>query len=194
MKDNSLILASGSAYRRELLARLGLPFEAWSPDVDERALADEAPRATAVRLARTKAESAAARHPQAWVIGSDQVADLGGEPIGKPGTRDKAREQMRRMRGQTVHFHTGLCLLHGESARRFEHLETTEVVFRRLDDAEIERYLDREPAFDCAGSAKSEALGISLLLRLRGDDPTALVGLPLIALSSMLRDAGFQVP
>lgn len=194
MKDNSLLLASGSAYRRDLLVRLGLPFEAWSPDVDERALAGEAPRGTAMRLARSKAEAAAERHPQAWVIGSDQVADLAGEPIGKPGTREKAREQLRRMRGQTVHFHTGLCLLQGASGRRFEHLETTEVAFRRLDDAEIERYLDREPAYDCAGSAKSEALGISLLERLRGDDPTALVGLPLIALSAMLREAGFQVP
>lgn len=194
MKDNSLILASGSRYRRELLARLGLPFEAWSPDVDESALPGEAPRATAMRLARAKAQAGAARAPQAWVIGSDQVADLGGEPLGKPGARDPAREQLRRMRGRTVHFHTGLCLLHGASGRRFEHLETTEVAFRPLDDAEIERYLDREPAFDCAGSAKSEALGISLLGRLRGDDPTALVGLPLIALSAMLREAGFQVP
>lgn len=194
MKDNSLILASGSPYRRELLARLGLPFEAWSPDVDEGAKPAEAPRETAVRLARVKAEAAAARTPEAWVIGSDQVADLAGEPLGKPGTRDKAREQLRRMRGRTVRFHTGLCLLQGASGQRFEHLETTEVGFRDLSDAEIERYLDREPAFDCAGSAKSEGLGIALLDRLHGDDPTALVGLPLVALAAMLRQAGFQVP
>jgi len=194
LKDNSIILASGSPYRRELLARLGLAFEAWSPDVDESARPGEAPRATAERLARVKAEAGSARFPGAWVIGSDQVADLDGETIGKPLDRERARAQLRRMRGRTVMFHTGLCLFRGPSGRRMEALETTEVAFRDLADMEIERYLDREPAFDCAGSAKSEALGISLLERLRGNDPTALVGLPLIALATMLREAGFQVP
>lgn len=194
MKENSLTLASGSTYRRELLARLGLPFSTLSPDIDEGAMPGEFPRATAVRLARAKAEAGASRSPEAWIIGSDQVADLAGEAIGKPGTREKAREQLRRMRGHTVLFHTGLCLLHGSSGKRFEHVETTEVGFRHLEDDEIERYLDREPAFDCAGSAKSEGLGIALLDRQRGDDPTALVGLPLLALARMLRQAGFQVP
>lgn len=194
MNDFSIVLASGSRYRRELLERLGLPFRTWSPDVDERALPGEAPRATAIRLARAKAEAGRAAHPSAWIIGSDQVADLDGAPIGKPGHRDAAREQLRQMRGRTVRFHTALAVLDPAGAKAREALVTTEVDFRALSDAEIERYLDREPAFDCAGSAKSEALGIALLSRLSGDDPTALVGLPLIELSRMLRDAGFEVP
>lgn len=193
LKDFSIVLASGSRYRRELLERLGLPFRSWSPDVDERALPGEAPRETAARLARVKAEAGRAAHPSAWIIGSDQVAELDGSPIGKPGHREAARAQLRRMRGRTVRFHTALALLDPGGKPR-EALVTTEVDFRELSDAEIERYLDREPAFDCAGSAKSEALGISLLSRLSGDDPTALVGLPLIELSAMLRDAGFEVP
>ena len=187
-------MASGSRYRRELLERLGLPFRTWSPDVDERALPGEVPRATAIRLARVKAEAGRAAHPAAWIIGSDQVADLDGAPICKPGHRDAAREQLRRMRGRTVHFHAALALLDPAGGKAREALVTTDVDFRALSDAEIERYLDREPAFDCAGSAKSEALGISLLSRLSGNDPTALVGLPLIELSRMLRDAGFEVP
>jgi len=187
-----LILASGSAYRRELLARLGLPFQSWTPDVDERPLAGETPRATAVRLARTKADAGARQFPQAWVIGSDQVADHAGSPVGKPGNLENARAQLRQMRGATVQFHTALCLAGPE--RRMEELVSTEVAFRRLTDEEIERYLAREPALDCAGSAKSEGLGIALLEHLRGDDPTALVGLPLIALARMLRAAGFELP
>ncbi len=192
LKDISLILASGSPYRTQLLGRLGLPFEAWSPAVDESALPGESCARTAARLARLKAEAARARFPGAWVIGSDQVAELDGAPIGKPGDRDNARRQLRAMRGRTVTFHTGLCLL--ANGRAHEAVVPTRVAFRRLEDAEIERYLDREPAFDCAGSAKSEALGISLLESLAGDDPTALVGLPLIALSSMLRAEGLPVP
>ncbi|APV51028.1 hypothetical protein BWI17_15855 [Betaproteobacteria bacterium GR16-43] len=194
LKDILIILASGSRYRRELLERLGLPFRTWSPDVDERAHAGEVPRDTAIRLARDKARAGAAAHPHAWIIGSDQVAELDGQPIGKPGNRENARAQLCAMRGRSVQFHTGVCLFHAESQRLQERLVTTEVAFRPLTDDEIERYLEREPAFDCAGSAKSEALGISLLDRLSGDDPTALVGLPLIALSAMLRAEGLAVP
>jgi len=192
--DKNIILASGSRYRRELLARLGLPFEAWSPEVDETALAGEAPRRTAERLARSKADAAATRWPQALIIGSDQVAELGGEAIGKPGTLQKAREQLERLSGREVLFHTGLCLLDAASGNAQARVVTTDVVFRRLTAAEIDAYLAREPALDCAGSAKSEGLGIALLDRLGGEDPTALVGLPLIALSRMLRNAGVAVP
>jgi septum formation protein len=192
LKDIFLVLASGSRYRAELLARLGIPFEAWPPDVDESARPGETCADTARRLARAKAEAAQSRFPHAWVVGSDQVAELAGQPIGKPGRRQAALDQLRRMRGRTVVFHTALCLLADGKAR--EALVPTEVVFRDLADAEIERYLDREPAFDCAGSAKSEGLGIALLERLTGDDPTALVGLPLVALAAMLREAGAQVP
>jgi septum formation protein len=189
-----LILASGSRYRQELLGRLGLPFRAWSPDIDERAEPGEAPVATAIRLARAKAQAGATAFPDALVIGSDQVAELDGEAIGKPGDRDRARAQLRGMRGRTVRFHTAVCLLAAGSGRMQQRLVTTEVDFRALDDTEIERYLEREPAFDCAGAAKSEALGIALLSRLSGDDPTALVGLPLIALAAMLRAEGVAVP
>ena len=188
-----LILASGSPYRRDLLARLQLPFESWSPEVDERALAGESPAATAARLARLKAQAGSARWPAAWVIGSDQVADHDGTPIGKPGTVERARDQLRWMRGKTVTFHTALCLLHAGRAP-LERVVATEVQFRAFGDDEVERYLQAEPALDCAGSAKSEGLGISLIARLGGDDPTALVGLPLIALAAMLREAGFKVP
>ena len=188
-----IILASSSPYRRELLGRLRLPFETWTPDVDERELPGEAPRATAMRLARMKAQAGAARFPQARVIGSDQVADHGGRPVGKPGTLENARAQLRAMRGATVLFHTAVCLC-APGRPAAERLVTTEVQFRPFDDAELERYLAAEPALDCAGSAKSEGLGIALLARLGGDDPTALVGLPLIALAAMLRESGLQVP
>ena len=190
----SLVLASGSRYRRELLERLGIPFEAWSPDLDESSRPGEKPRDTAMRLARAKAEAAAARWPGALIIGSDQVADLAGQHIGKPGTLANARLQLRELSGNAVSFHTALCLLNSAKARRHERLVTTEVVFRALGDAEIDRYLAREPALDCAGSAKSEGLGIALLSRLGGDDPTALVGLPLIALAGMLRAEGLEIP
>ncbi|MBK8323279.1 MAG: septum formation protein Maf [Betaproteobacteria bacterium] len=192
LKDIFLVLASGSRYRAELLARLGLPFETWAPDVEESPRPGESCGDTARRLARAKAEAARTRFPDAWIIGSDQVADLDGHPLGKPGHREGARSQLRAMRGRTVIFHTALCLLAGGEAR--EALVPTQVVFRDLADDEIERYLEREPAFDCAGSAKSEGLGITLLERITGDDPTALVGLPLVALSAMLREAGARVP
>lgn len=190
----NIILASGSRYRRELLERLGVAFEAWSPDVDESSLTGEKPRDTAVRLARSKAEAAATRWPRALIIGSDQVADLDGKAIGKPGSLDNARRQLRELSGKAVLFHTALCVLNAASTLRQERLVTTDVVFRELGEAEIDRYLAREPAFDCAGSAKSEGLGIALLARLGGEDPTALVGLPLIALSTMLRVEGVEIP
>ena len=189
-----MVLASSSRYRRELLKRLGLPFKAVSPRVDEAPRAAEMPRQVAIRLAREKADAVARAHPSAWIIGSDQVADLDGQSLGKPGTVDAAREQLRALSGHTVLFHTALCFSNARLQRRHERVVTTDVVFRRLTETEIERYLEREPALDCAGSAKSEGLGISLLSRLGGDDPTALIGLPLIALSSMLRAEGFDVP
>ena len=190
----SLILASGSRYRRDLLKRLGVPFRSLSPDVDETPLPGEPPRETAVRLARLKALAGGKRHSQAWIIGSDQVADLDGRAMGKPGTVENAREQLREASGHSVLFHTALCLWHAREERRHERLVTTEVAFRRLTDAEIDRYLERENALDCAGSAKAEGLGISLLARMTGEDPTALIGLPLIALSALLRAEGFDVP
>jgi len=171
-----------------------MPFETWSPDIDEAPLRAEPPRETAIRLARLKAEAGARKFPKAWVIGSDQVADLDGRPIGKPGTFENARQQLRDVSGHSVLFHTALCVFNTRLERRHERLVTTEVAFRRLSEAEIDRYLEREHALDCAGSAKSEGLGVSLLSRLHGEDPTALVGLPLIALSAMLRAEGFDVP
>ena len=194
MTNRTVILASSSRYRRELLARLGLPFEAWSPEVDESPLPAEPPRDTAVRLARIKADAGGKRFSQAWVIGSDQVADLDGRAIGKPGTLERARQQLRDVSGHSVLFHTALCVWNARENRRHERLVTTDVAFRRLTTAEIDRYLKREHALDVAGSAKSEGLGVSLLSRLGGDDPTALVGLPLIALASILRAEGFDVP
>ena len=194
MATNLIVLASSSRYRRELLQRLGLPFESWSPDVDESPLPAEPPRETAIRLARAKAEAAARKFPSAWIIGSDQVADLDGRAIGKPGTFERARAQLRDVSGHSVLFHTALCVWNARLERRHERLVSTDVAFRRLTDVEIERYLEREHALDCAGSAKSEGLGISLLSRLGGEDPTALVGLPLIALSAILRAEGFDVP
>ena len=194
MANYSLLLASSSPYRRELLRRLRVSFDTWSPEIDESALPAEPPRETAVRLARAKADAAGRKYPNSWIIGSDQVADLDGRAIGKPGTVDNARRQLRDVGGHSVLFHTALCLWNARLERRHERLVTTDVTFRRLSDAQIDRYLELEPALDCAGSAKSEGLGISLLSRLGGDDPTALVGLPLIALSAMLRAEGFDIP
>ncbi len=188
------MLASGSRYRKELLGRLGIPFECWAPDVDERPLPGEVPRDTAARLSRLKAETGGGHFPESWIIGSDQVAELDGKPIGKPGSLEAARRQLRAQSGRTVHFHTGLCLWNARHGRRHERLVSTEVAFRTLGEPDIERYLAREAAFDCAGSARSEGLGIALLEHLGGSDPTALVGLPLIALAAMLRVEGFDVP
>lgn len=194
MTDISIILASGSRYRRELLGRLGVAFEAWSPDIDERPLPGEAPRQTAGRLARAKARAAASHHPRSLIIGCDQVAEVEGAALGKPGTLDNARAQLARLSGREALFHTGLCVLDAGSGREQSRVVTTDVAFRRLEPAEIDRYLAREPALDCAGSAKSEGLGIALLSRLGGPDPTALIGLPLIALCEMLRAEGLLVP
>jgi septum formation protein len=189
-----LILASTSPYRRELLGRLQLPFEAVAPDADETPLLDESPVATAERLSVAKARAVANRFPDALVIGSDQVAYLGESRFGKPGTRENAISQLRAMSGKAVIFHTGLCLLNSASGRVHLRGIPTEVRFRELSDVEIHRYLDKEDALNCAGSARSEGLGISLLESLRGDDPNALVGLPLIALCDMLRAEGVELP
>ncbi len=188
-----LVLASTSRYRRELLGRLGLPFDVDRPDVDETPLAGEAPAGTAVRLAEAKARAVAARHPGAWVIGSDQVADLGGLALGKAGGREPALAQLEACSGRRVVFQTALCLLrHGGLAHAA--LDRTEVVFRALARDEILRYLDAEQPYDCAGSFKCEGLGISLFDAIHSQDPTALVGLPLIALSRVLREAGYRLP
>ena len=190
----SLILASTSRYRRELLARLGLPFDVAAPAVDETPRPDEAPRALALRLALAKARAVASLHPRAIVIGSDQVADLDGEPLGKPGNHERATVQLRRMRGKTVVFHTAVAVVCQDS--RFEQVDLApvRVRFRDLSDDEIERYLRAEQPYDCAGSAKSEGLGIALLDAIDSDDPTALIGLPLIRTCRMLRAAGLVLP
>ena len=190
----SLVLASTSPFRRELLGRLQLPFEVAAPEVDEAALTGESPVETAERLALAKAEAVTARFPGALIIGSDQVAYCGAQRYGKPGTRANAFAQLQAMRGKSVIFHTGLCLLDSASGGVQLCGVPTEVRFRQLTDVEIGRYLDREDALNCAGSAKSEGLGIALLESLRGDDPNALVGLPLIALCRMLRSAGIPLP
>ncbi len=189
-----LILASTSPFRRELLARLQIPFEAVAPDADESPLPGEAPAATAERLAVAKARAVAGRYPDALIIGSDQVAFHGDARFGKPGSRDKAIAQLTFMSGKTVIFHTGLCLLNAASGRVHLRGIPTEVRFRELSDAEIARYVEKEDALNCAGSARSEGLGIALLEYLRGDDPNALVGLPLIALCDMLRAEGIELP
>ena len=190
----SLVLGSTSRYRRELLARLGLPFDVAAPAVNETPLVGEAPRALALRLALAKARAVAAAHPQAVVIGSDQVADLDGEPLGKPGNHERATAQLRRMRGQTVVFHTALAVVCQATSFEQVDLAPVRVRFRDLSDAEIERYLHAEQPYDCAGSAKSEGLGIALLDAIDSDDPTALIGLPLIRTCRMLRAAGLALP
>ena len=188
-----LILASTSRYRRELLARLALPFETAAPDVDETPRAGEAPRELALRLALEKAQAVAARKPQAIVIGSDQVADLHGQPLGKPGTHERAAAQLARMSGQTVLFHTAVAVVQASRGFAQSSLATVTVRFRTLDAATIERYLLAEQPYDCAGSAKSEGLGIALLQAIESDDPTALIGLPLIRTAQLLRAAGLTL-
>ncbi|MES2911703.1 MAG: Maf family nucleotide pyrophosphatase [Pseudomonadota bacterium] len=188
-----LVLGSTSRYRRELLERLHIPFEVAAPDVDETPRGGEAPRALAERLALAKARAVAKKFPEAVVIGSDQVADLNGQPLGKPGTHEKAVAQLRQMRGQTVIFQTALavvCLATGFEARD---IAAVKVTFRDLSDDEIENYLRIERPYDCAGSAKSEGLGIALLSSIDSDDPTALVGLPLIRTCQMIRAAGLSL-
>lgn len=188
-----LILGSTSAYRRELLGRLNLPFTAVAPGVDETPQAGESPRDLALRLARAKALAVARQHPEAVVIGSDQVADLDGTALGKPGTHERAVAQLRRMRGRTVVFQTAVTVACLQTGFEQTDLAPVRVRFRALDDADIERYLRTEQPYDCAGSAKSEGLGIALLEAIDSDDPTALVGLPLIRTARMLRAAGLDV-
>lgn len=189
-----LVLASSSRYRRELLARLMLPFEVDAPQVDEAPLPGEAPEACALRLAEDKARAVASRWPNALVIGSDQVAVLDGEPLPKPGGLENARRQLERARGREIVFHTALVLLDVASGRMQRTVVPTGVHLRNLSDAQIERYLAKEQPFDCAGSAKSEGLGITLVARIVGNDPTAPVGLPLIALTDMLLAEGVPLP
>ena len=186
----TLVLGSTSRYRRELLQRLRIPFEIAAPEVDEAPLPGESPRDLALRLSLAKARAVAARFPQAVVIGSDQVADLHGEPLGKPGNHANAVVQLRRMRGHTVVFQTALSVVCLETGFAQSALAPVQVLFRDLSDAEIEAYLLAEQPYDCAGSAKSEGLGISLLERIDSDDPTALIGLPLIRTCQLLRAAG----
>lgn len=193
-KPPALILGSSSPYRRELLARLGLAFAVDSPTVDETPRPGEAPPALASRLALAKAHAVAARHPDALVIGADQVADLAGQPLGKPGTHERARAQLRAMSGRTVIFQTALSVVCLASGFEQSDLAPVEVRFRVLADGEIERYLRAERPYDCAGSARSEGLGIALLDAIHSDDPTALVGLPLIRTARLLRAAGLVLP
>ena len=187
-----LILASTSRYRRELLERFGLPFECRPSGVDEAARPGEAPAALVARLARAKAGRVAADAPGAWVIGSDQVCMLGDEALGKPGSHDAAAAQLRRLSGHDAVFHTALCVVAPDSTTQVRDCPTA-VRFRTLDENDIARYLQLDTPYDCAGSAKSEALGPALLSMMRSDDPTALIGLPLIALCDMLRRSGFDV-
>jgi septum formation protein len=191
--QRALILGSTSRYRRELLQRLRVPFEVVSPDVDETPLANEAPQALATRLALAKAKAVAALHPNAAVIGSDQVADLNGEPLGKPGTHERAVLQLQKMRGQTVVFQTAVSVVCQASGFEQTELAQIKVRFRDLSDAEIEAYLRAEEPYDCAGSAKSEGLGIALLDAIDNDDPTALIGLPMIRTARLLRAAGIDL-
>ena len=194
LSPRALILGSTSPYRRALLQRLRLDFTDSAPDVDETALPGEPPRDLALRLALAKAYAVAAHNPGAVVIGSDQVADLAGQPLGKPGTHERATAQLRQMSGHSVIFQTAVAVVCPETG--FEQVDLAPVVvrFRELSDAEIERYLRAEQPYDCAGSAKSEGLGISLLDAIDSDDPTALIGLPLIRTCRMLRAAGLVLP
>ncbi len=195
---SSLILASGSAYRRELLARLRVPFTTETPGAEETARPGEAPSVLATRLAHTKAHSVAVRRPEAWVIGSDQVAVLRDDHgaarlLGKPGNASACAAQLRDCAGRGVTFLTAVAVLRHADAAAFEFLDTTRVQFRNLDPATIERYVAVEAPLDCAGGFKCEGLGISLLESIHGTDPTALIGLPLIRLAAVLRDVGFEV-
>ncbi|MCF8160027.1 MAG: Maf family nucleotide pyrophosphatase [Polaromonas sp.] len=191
--QRQIILASTSVYRSQLLKRLRLSFAVIAPHVDEAALPDEGPEQLARRLARAKAQVVAAQHPECLVIGSDQVADLNGQALGKPETHARAVAQLQRMRGQTVVFHTAVAVVCQATGFAQTELAQVKVQFRNLSDAQIERYLLAEQPYDCAGSAKSEGLGIALLARIDSDDPTALVGLPLIRTCHLLEAAGYTV-
>ena len=190
----TLVLASSSPYRRDLLARLRLPFEVAVPDVDETPLAQEMPQATALRLAQLKARAVAAQFPDALIIGSDQVALLGEQQIGKPHTHENAKKQLQAASGRSMVFHTALCLYNSSTGNMQARVVPITIQFRQLNDAVIERYLHAEQPYNCAGSAKSEGLGVALIERFEGEDPNALVGLPLIALVDMLQQEGVAVP
>jgi len=189
-----LVLASTSAYRRQLLERFGIRFTVAAPDVDEAPLPGESPIDLANRLARAKADVIAQRHPGSVVIGSDQVAMFGREIVGKPGNPERCIEQLRKFSGQRLSFHTAVNVIHSDTGSNTSHLDITTVYFRTLSNDEIERYVARERPVNCAGGFKVEALGISLLERVETQDPTALIGLPLIWLSDALRRNGFLLP
>ena len=188
-----LVLGSGSIYRRELLQRLQIPFEVCSPDIDETPLSGEMPGATALRLAESKARAVAMTYPDAIIIGADQVAVLENTPLGKPLTYENAIKQLRLLRGKEVTFHTALSLFNSRSANVQTRLIPSHVKFREFSDQQIKNYLAREQPYHCAGSAKSEGLGIALIERITGDDPNALIGLPLIALVEMLAHEGVEI-
>jgi septum formation protein len=188
-----LVLGSTSRYRRNLLERLGLPFSVAAPELDESANPTETPAGTALRLSEAKARAVAARFRDALVIGSDQVADCAGRPVGKPGTREAAVVQLKALSGQTVVFHTGVALVDAASGRCRSAIVDVTSTYRMLSDAEIDAYLDLEAPYDCAGSVKSEGMGIALFERIVSDDPTALIGLPLIALTRLLREEGVDI-
>lgn len=192
--SRTLVLGSTSAYRRELLERLHIPFLTAAPDIDETRLPDESAQDMVLRLSQQKAEAVAARYPDALIIGSDQCAVLGEQVLGKPGTHAKATEQLQASSGNTVQFLTGLCLLDSRDGSLQLDMIPFSVDFRVLTAAEIDNYLRREQPYNCAGSFKSEGLGISLFKRMHGDDPSALVGLPLIRLMEMLRLHGMVIP
>ncbi len=193
MSPQLLVLASTSPYRSELLKRLKLPFVTASPDIDETPWPDESARATSMRLSKEKAAAVAANYPDALIIGSDQVALLEGAQIGKPLTHDNAVRQLRSMRGKTTSFYTALTLLNTKNGHMQTEVAENQVTLRDLNDAEIEAYLEKEQPYNCAGSAKSEGLGIALMSSMRGDDPNALIGLPLILLTKMLRNEGVRL-
>jgi septum formation protein len=188
-----LVLASGSAYRKALLERLGLQFEAVAPRVDEKPLPEEAPADTALRLSVLKAKSLEKSHRGALIIGCDQVASGGGRRYGKPDSHENAVRQLRELSGKVADFHTAVSLLDSNNGQLQTRVVLCRVVFRTLDERRIQAYLEREKPYDCAGAAKSEGLGIALIARLETDDPTSLIGLPLIALSEMLERAGLPV-
>ncbi len=191
--NNNLILASSSPFRRELLTRLQVPFSWLSPDVDETPLANELPQETALRLAQVKARKIGESHADALIIGCDQVATIDNQQLGKPLTHENATRQLRLMRGREVVFHSALCLYNAASKNMQAEVVPYIVKFRNLSDDQIENYLNKEQPYHCAGSAKSEGLGIAIIERMAGDDPNALIGLPLIALINMLQNEGFAV-
>ena len=193
MEHPPLVLASTSPFRRQLLERLGLPFVTAVPDLDEKPLPGEAAERLVLRLAEAKARAVSVEHPGALIIGSDQVACIDGQILGKPGNRERAAAQLEQASGRTVAFFTGLCLLNSATGRAHTACEPFRVHFRRLSSEQIDAYLDREQPFGCAGSFKSEGLGIALFRRLEGDDPNALIGLPLIRLIGMLQEEGLDV-